>query len=179
MKPILEARGMRSGRDFFLAYSPEREDPGNTAFSTTVITKVIGGDGADELSLAGALYSAFVPVTIPVSSPDTAEAVKLSENIFRAVNIAPGERAQAHLRGHGHRCMGGHRCSQDQTLRLHAVLSRTRPRRSLHSDRPVLSDLEGAGVRAAHPLHRARRRDERATWSPASRTSSTGAPGVA
>ena len=88
MKPILEAGGMRSGRDFFLAYSPEREDPGNPAFSTTVIPKVIGGDGADALSLAGALYSAFVPTTIPVSSPDTAEAVKLSENIFRAVNIA-------------------------------------------------------------------------------------------
>ncbi|HJZ44972.1 MAG TPA: nucleotide sugar dehydrogenase [Hyphomicrobiaceae bacterium] len=88
MKPILEARGMRSGRDFFLAYSPEREDPGNPAFATTAIPKVIGGDGAEALALANALYSAFVPQTVPVSSPDTAEAVKLTENVFRAVNIA-------------------------------------------------------------------------------------------
>jgi UDP-N-acetyl-D-glucosamine dehydrogenase len=88
MKPILEAGGLRSGRDFFLAYSPEREDPGNPAFSTTAIPKVIGGDGPEALALANALYSAFVPRTIPVSSPDTAEAVKLTENVFRAVNIA-------------------------------------------------------------------------------------------
>ncbi len=88
MKPILEAQGLRSGRDFFLAYSPEREDPGNPAFSTTAIPKVIGGDGPEALALANALYSAFVPKTVPVSSPDTAEAVKLTENVFRAVNIA-------------------------------------------------------------------------------------------
>ena len=88
MKPILEAQGLRSGRDFFLAYSPEREDPGNPAYSTTAIPKVIGGDGPDALALANALYSAFVPKTVPVSSPDTAEAVKLTENVFRAVNIA-------------------------------------------------------------------------------------------
>ena len=88
MKPILEAQGLRSGRDFFLAYSPEREDPGNPAFTTTAIPKVIGGDGPEALALANALYSAFVPKTVPVSSPDTAEAVKLTENVFRAVNIA-------------------------------------------------------------------------------------------
>jgi UDP-N-acetyl-D-glucosamine dehydrogenase len=88
MKPILEAGGMQSGRDFFLAYSPEREDPGNPAFSATAIPKVIGGDGAEALALADALYSAFVPKTVPVSSADTAEAVKLTENVFRAVNIA-------------------------------------------------------------------------------------------
>ena len=88
MKPILEAGGLRSGRDFFLAYSPEREDPGNPSFSAEAIPKVIGGDGADALALADALYSAFVSKTVPVSSADTAEAVKLTENVFRAVNIA-------------------------------------------------------------------------------------------
>jgi len=88
MQPILERGGLKSGVDFFLAYSPEREDPGNTQFSTTKIPKVVGGDGPDALRLATALYDQFVAGTIPVSSPETAEAVKLTENIFRAVNIA-------------------------------------------------------------------------------------------
>jgi UDP-N-acetyl-D-glucosamine dehydrogenase len=88
MRPILERGGLKSGVDFFLAYSPEREDPGNTQFSTTKIPKVVGGDGPDALRLVTALYDQFVSGTIPVSSPETAEAVKLTENIFRAVNIA-------------------------------------------------------------------------------------------
>jgi UDP-N-acetyl-D-glucosamine dehydrogenase len=88
LKPILEAGGLASGRDFFLAYSPEREDPGNTTYSATSIPKVIGGDGADALKVAAALYEQFVPRIVPVSNADTAEAVKITENIFRAVNIA-------------------------------------------------------------------------------------------
>jgi UDP-N-acetyl-D-glucosamine dehydrogenase len=88
VKPILEASGLKSGRDFFIAFSPEREDPGNMKFSTRSIPKVIGGDGKDAAAIADALYSTFVPKTVPVSSPETAEAVKLTENIFRAVNIA-------------------------------------------------------------------------------------------
>ena len=79
---------MRSGRDFFLAYAPEREDPGNAQFSTAAIPKVVGGDGADALRLAQALYDEVVASTVPVSSLETAEAVKLAENIFRSVNIA-------------------------------------------------------------------------------------------
>ncbi len=88
MLPILERGGLKSGRDFFLAYSPEREDPGNTQYSTTKIPKVVGGDGADAVALVAALYDQFVSRTVPVSSCETAEAVKLTENIFRAVNIA-------------------------------------------------------------------------------------------
>jgi UDP-N-acetyl-D-glucosamine dehydrogenase len=88
MRPILERGGLKSGADFFLAYSPEREDPGNTQYSTTKIPKVVGGDGPEALRLVAALYDQFVSGTIPVSSPETAEAVKLTENIFRAVNIA-------------------------------------------------------------------------------------------
>jgi UDP-N-acetyl-D-glucosamine dehydrogenase len=88
MLPILERGGLKSGVDFFLAYSPEREDPGNTQFSTTKIPKVVGGDGAAALRLVTALYDQFVTGTIPVTSLETAEAVKLTENIFRAVNIA-------------------------------------------------------------------------------------------
>jgi UDP-N-acetyl-D-glucosamine dehydrogenase len=88
LKPILESTGLKSGSDFFLAFSPEREDPGNPDFATAGIPKVVGGDGEDALKLAVALYGQLVIRTVPVSSPATAEAVKLTENIFRSVNIA-------------------------------------------------------------------------------------------
>lgn len=88
MKPILEATGLRSQVDFFLAYSPEREDPASASHSTTTIPKVVGGDGPDALRIAQTLYGEFVDKVVAVSSPQTAEAVKLTENIFRAVNIA-------------------------------------------------------------------------------------------
>jgi UDP-N-acetyl-D-glucosamine dehydrogenase len=88
VRPILEAGGLKSGQDFFLAFSPEREDPGNPKFGTSGIPKIVGGDGPDAQALAEALYGQLVVKTIPVSSPATAEAVKLTENIFRAVNIA-------------------------------------------------------------------------------------------
>lgn len=88
VKPILEAAGLISGDTLFLAYSPEREDPGNIDHSTASIPKVVGADGEAALALATTLYDRIVPSTVPVSSPATAEAVKLTENIFRAVNIA-------------------------------------------------------------------------------------------
>ena len=88
IKPILEKSGLVCGKDFFLAFSPEREDPGNLNFSTKAIPKVVGGESPDALSLATALYESVVPHTVPVSTLETAEAVKLTENIFRAVNIA-------------------------------------------------------------------------------------------
>lgn len=85
---ILEQSGLKSGQDFFLAFSPEREDPGNKDYGTTTIPKVIGGVDAQSLTLAKALYDQAIARTIPVSSARTAEAAKLTENIFRAVNIA-------------------------------------------------------------------------------------------
>jgi UDP-N-acetyl-D-glucosamine dehydrogenase len=88
VKPILERGGLVSGRDFFLGYSPEREDPGNIDHGTSTIPKVVGADGDAALALTRALYDAVVVGTVPVSSAATAEAVKLTENIFRAVNIA-------------------------------------------------------------------------------------------
>jgi len=88
LKPALEASGLKCGTDFFLAYSPEREDPGNASFGTATIPKVVGGDGPEALALANALYEQLVVETVPVSTAATAEAVKLTENIFRAVNIA-------------------------------------------------------------------------------------------
>jgi UDP-N-acetyl-D-glucosamine dehydrogenase len=88
VKPILEETGLVSGQDFFLAFSPEREDPGNIQFTTTAIPKIVGGDGETALHLAETLYGELVTRVVPVSSTATAEAVKLTENIFRAVNIA-------------------------------------------------------------------------------------------
>ena len=88
MLPILEEGGLRCGQDFFLAYSPEREDPGNTSFATAGIPKVVGADDPAAQRLALALYGQVVERTVPVSSLAAAEAVKLTENVFRAVNIA-------------------------------------------------------------------------------------------
>lgn len=88
VRPQIEAAGLRSGIDVFLAYSPEREDPGNAAFGTRAIPKVVGGDGPEALGLAQALYDRLVVRTVPVSSCEAAEAVKITENVFRAVNIA-------------------------------------------------------------------------------------------
>jgi UDP-N-acetyl-D-glucosamine dehydrogenase len=88
MKSILEKTGLRAGEGFFLAYSPEREDPGNLDFSTARIPKVVGADDASSRAIVDALYATFVPKTVPVSSAATAEAVKITENVFRAVNIA-------------------------------------------------------------------------------------------
>ncbi len=88
VKAILEADGARSGVDFFLGFSPEREDPGNRNFGTVTIPKIVSGDGADALAIVSAFYGSVVEKVVPVSSPRTAEAVKITENIFRAVNIA-------------------------------------------------------------------------------------------
>lgn len=88
LKPILETSGLASARDFFLGFSPEREDPGNAHFETTTIPKVIAGDGAEASELMQLFYGAIVKTVVPVSSPDVAEAVKITENVFRAVNIA-------------------------------------------------------------------------------------------
>jgi UDP-N-acetyl-D-glucosamine dehydrogenase len=88
MLPILEADGFRVGHDFFLAYSPERENPGDKKYTTPLIPKVVGGVTPDCRRVAKAFYDQVVIETVPVSSPKVAEATKLLENIFRSVNIA-------------------------------------------------------------------------------------------
>jgi len=88
VKPILEKSGLIAGKDFFLAYSPEREDPGNKDFSVSEIPKVMGGLTENCLRLTSNLYKHIVLETVEVSTMETAEAAKLMENIFRAVNIA-------------------------------------------------------------------------------------------
>jgi len=86
--PILKESGLESPRDFLLAFSPEREDPGNASFSTRTIPKVVGGINAESTEAAVALYEAGLDSVVPVSHARVAESCKLLENIFRSVNIA-------------------------------------------------------------------------------------------
>src|SRR4030065_1483635 len=90
--PLFENAGgrrkLRVGKDFYLAFSPEREDPNNPDFTTAEIPKVIGGVTPQCLKVAKALYDLVIIKTVPVSSPGAAEATKLLENIFRSINIA-------------------------------------------------------------------------------------------
>ncbi|TPK92551.1 nucleotide sugar dehydrogenase [Mesorhizobium sp. B2-4-12] len=88
IKPILEETGLQSKTDFFLGFSPEREDPGNRSFEVATIPKVVAGDGMEAATLVQAFYQSVVKTVVPVSTTATAEAVKLTENIFRSVNIA-------------------------------------------------------------------------------------------
>jgi UDP-N-acetyl-D-glucosamine dehydrogenase len=86
--PKLEARGLKLGQDVFLAYSPEREDPGRKDHNTRTIPKLVGGCCPASTDIACALYSAAIAKVVPVSTAEVAEAAKLLENIYRAVNIA-------------------------------------------------------------------------------------------
>ncbi|MCA8869085.1 MAG: nucleotide sugar dehydrogenase [Rhodobacteraceae bacterium] len=88
LTPILERSRLKAGKDFFVGFSPEREDPGNADFRTATIAKIVAGDGAEAGELVQAFYGIVVDKVVPVSTTQTAEAVKITENIFRAVNIA-------------------------------------------------------------------------------------------
>jgi UDP-N-acetyl-D-glucosamine dehydrogenase len=88
MRKILEAKGLKAGKDFHLAFSPEREDPNNGVFNLRTTPKGVGGYTKKCLAAAKALYDTVVDRTVPVSSPKAAEATKLLENIYRSVNIA-------------------------------------------------------------------------------------------
>ena len=87
VQPLLEATGLKAGKDFFLAFSPERVDPGNPTFQTHNVPKVVGGLTPACSQLAAALYGSAIETIVPVSSTRVAEMVKLLENTFRAVNI--------------------------------------------------------------------------------------------
>ncbi len=88
IRPLLEESNLRAGEDFFLAYSPEREDPGNKSFSTNNIPKLVGGYTQDCTDIAVAIYELALSQIVPVRSCAVAEAAKLLENIYRSVNIA-------------------------------------------------------------------------------------------
>ncbi|MCR9257271.1 MAG: nucleotide sugar dehydrogenase [Alphaproteobacteria bacterium] len=88
LRPLLEKSGLKVGSDLFLGFSPEREDPGNKSFSIKTTPKIIGADDDRSLARMKALYERIIPEIVVVSSSKTAEAVKLTENIFRSVNVA-------------------------------------------------------------------------------------------
>ncbi len=88
VKPILEKSGLKAGKDFFLAFSPEREDPGRKDYSTATIPKVVGADDPASRELAKLLYGIAIKTIVPVSSSAVAESAKLLENIYRCINIA-------------------------------------------------------------------------------------------
>ncbi len=88
VRPILESTGLKAEQDFFLAYSPEREDPGRKDHSTATIPKLVGGVGPKSSRIAVALYRAAIEQVVPVSSCEVAEAAKILENVYRSVNIA-------------------------------------------------------------------------------------------
>lgn len=88
MLPILQTSGLVPGQDFLVAYSPEREDPGNAKFSAAGIPKVVGAIDETSLAVASALYESAVAGVVPVANCEVAEAAKVLENIYRAVNIA-------------------------------------------------------------------------------------------
>ncbi|MBN1556037.1 MAG: nucleotide sugar dehydrogenase [Phycisphaerae bacterium] len=88
MLPILETSGLKVGKDFYLAFSPEREDPGREDYTTKTIPKVVGGYDANSLAAACACYKIAIDTVVPVSSCEAAEAAKILENTYRCVNIA-------------------------------------------------------------------------------------------
>lgn len=88
MAPILETSGLKAGKDFYLAYSPEREDPGNKNFTTRTIPKVVGGLTGKCREIAQRVYELAIETVIPVSSVEAAEATKILENVYRCINIA-------------------------------------------------------------------------------------------
>jgi len=88
MLPMLEASGLKVEKDFFLAYSPEREDPGNKNFQTGTIPKVVGGYGKESLRRALEIYRYAIKTLVPVETCEIAEAAKILENTYRCINIA-------------------------------------------------------------------------------------------
>ena len=123
LRPYVEKRGLTIGKDFYLVYSPEREDPGNPNFNTQNIPKIVGGTTAACRTSAEALYGAAVDEVVPVSSTQAAEMTKLLENIHRAVNIGLVNEMKIDRRPHGHRHLRGDRRGRDQAVRLHRLLS--------------------------------------------------------
>jgi len=107
--PFVEKAGLAVGTDFYLVYSPEREDPGNANFNTQTIPKIVGGHTPACLDAGAALYGAFIDQVVPVSSTEAAELVKLLENIHRSINIGLANEMKVVSDAMGlDICIGGH-----------------------------------------------------------------------
>ena len=159
--PILEQSGLEVGKDFLLAFSPERVDPGRTDWTTKNTPKIVGGLTPACTERACALYGRALDTVVPVSSPEAAELTKLLENIFRSVNIAlVNELAQLCDR------MGVDvwevvEAAATKPFGFMSFKPGPGPRRPLPPRRSLLPLLEGARVRLLHGVHRARRQDQR------------------
>ena len=161
VRPMLERGGLVAGRDFFLAFSPERVDPANPEWHTGNTPKVVGGIDQASTDVAAALYQQIVSTIVPVSSTGVAEMVKLLENTFRAVNIGLVNELALMCQQMDIDVWEVIDAARTKPFGFMAFLSRARPRRPLHSHRSVLSELEGAAERVREPLHRAGRTCQR------------------
>lgn len=122
MRPILEATGLKAGQDFFLAFSPERIDPGHQKFPTQKVPKVVGGHSPACLEAACDLYDAIVEKTVPVSSTPGRGTDETAGKHLPLGEYRIGKRTRFALRPHGHRRVGSHRRGLDKTLWFHDVL---------------------------------------------------------
>ena len=162
VQPMLEATGLKAGVDFFLAFSPERVDPGNPTFQTHNVPKVVGGLTPDCARLAGALYGTAIETIVPVSSTRVAEMVKLLENTFRAVNIGLVNELALMCDRMNIDVWEVVDAAKTKPFGFMAFYPGPGPRRSLHSDRSVLPVVEGEADRLRSAVHRAGRPHQRA-----------------
>ena len=160
VKPILDERRLSCGRDYFLAYSPEREDPGRKDFQTQTIPKLVGGIDATSGELAVALYELAIEKVVPVSSAEVAEAAKLLENIYRAVNIAMVNEMKVVLTELGVGVWEAIDAAATKPFGFQRFTPGPGLGGALHSDRSVLPDLAGAGGGPADAIHRTGRRSQ-------------------
>jgi len=163
MIPILEkgnARGLRAaregaldGREFYVAFSPEREEPGNQTVARRDIPKVVGSLDAQASELAASLYGAIFKRTVRVSSQAAAEMTKLLENIYRCVNIALVNELKLLSLRMGIDIWEVIEAASTKPFGFQPFLSRTRFGWTRHSCRSVLSFVESQVVGFSHPLH--------------------------
>ena len=158
--PILEETKLKAGHDFFLAFSPEREDPGNPNFSAPTIPKVVGGLEPQSLELAAALYGQVMVQVVRVSSPEVAEACKILENTYRAVNIALVNELKTLYDRMGISIWEVIDAAKTKPFGFQAFYPGPGLGGALHPDRSILPDLGRPQVWHDHPLHRAGRRDQ-------------------
>ena len=162
MQPILETRRPRIRPRFLPRLSrPSARIPATRNFAPATSPRSSAATAPTRCALAAALYDQLVvDDVVPVSSRRDRRGGQADREHLPRRQHRARQRAEDRLRRDGHRHLGGDRGGQDQAVRLHAVLSRAGPRRPLHPDRSVLSDLEGARVRTVDALHRAGRRDQ-------------------
>jgi len=160
--PILEESGMKAGRDFHVAFSPERVDPGRTAHTMRTTPKVVGGLTGAGGERAEELYGRICDEIVRVGTPEAAEMTKLLENIFRSVNIALVNELSILCERMVIDVWEVVDAATTKPLRVHALRSRPRHGRPLPARRPVLPNLEGTRVRPGHRVHRAGGKGQRA-----------------